>query len=410
MSNCIICFSDFERGKKYKCCNPECTEYICIDCLKRYLEIAHQENSLPTCPREKCTGVFDEQTIPKELVDMFHELLWNHFLLVKKGDISEARKSDVLRDILKEEKMKFMVESMPEAVKIVANIAFMGRLRKIRKVQSGRYKDRISRTCINLVCNGFLDETFKCSKCNIVFCKECEAEKTEEHVCNKDNVESVKTVNAMVSCPSCKTKIEKAEGCMAITCAVCHTNFWYNTGEKGDHGNHGQFIDVRLKETLKVSVEYKDRIPGEYIAYIRELEMLLVNSQEKKWKDQFDGMLLRGLVNHHKFSGLYSDIVRSEIRDVMVAKKLAMLEKILLKSEPGYEDQIKQLFHEERKVAVACVIASDKSCIIIDENPTIFDNMIAAMNKMKISSIDVRKAMEHNSGVYNGFHWSFVDE
>ena len=409
MSNCMICFSDFEQNKKYKCCNPECTEYLCFDCLKRYIEIAKDENSLPTCPREKCIGVFDEKTLPKEFIEMFHELLWNHFLLVKKGDISEARKTIVLRDILKEEKMKFMVESMPAAVKLVAKLAFMGRLRKIRKIQEGRNKDRISRTCINLVCNGFLDETFTCTKCKVLFCKECEDEKTEDHICNVDSVASVKCVNEMVSCPSCKTKIEHASGCMAMTCAVCNTNFWYTTGEKGDHGNHGQNVGVRLKENIKVSLEYKDKIPHEYIAIIRDLESVLVNSRSTKWKEQFETMLLRGLINHHKFSGLYSEIVRTDIVEISTTKKLVFLEKILVKCELGYKEQIKTLFQDKNKISVVRVISSDKKNRILDDDPTLFENMVSAMAEMKVSSIDVRKAIEHNSGVFNGFHWSFVE-
>ena len=137
MSYCIICFSDFEDGKKYKCTDLQCTEHLCLECVKRYIEISEQENTLPTCPREKCTGVFDERAIPKELKDQFQRLLYKHYTLVKKGEISEFNKAKALREILKEEKMKFLLDTMPEAVKIVAQVAFASRLKKIKKIQEG---------------------------------------------------------------------------------------------------------------------------------------------------------------------------------------------------------------------------------------------------------------------------------
>jgi hypothetical protein len=409
MSNCIICLTDFEVGKKYKCCNPECTEYICFECLKRYIEIASQENSLPTCPREKCTGVFDEKTLPKEFADTFRQLLHRHFNLVKKGEISEFKKAVFLREKLKNEKTQFMIDSMPAAVKKVAQIAFAGRLKKIKKVQEGREKDRVSRTCLNLVCNGFLDETFACTTCKVSFCKECETEKSDDHTCDPNAVESVKFVNGMVSCPSCKTKIEKGEGCMAITCAVCHTNFWYTTGKKGDSGNHGQYVDVRIKNFELLSSAFKDRIPPVYVGYITDLEQTLIKVRTAKTKEAFEKLLFNDTDNLERFSKKYSEMVRDEISLIAIAKKLAFLEKILQKCEFGYEEKIKALFNEQGKIAVACVISSDDKHLVVND-PVIFENMIDAMDNMKVSSIDVRKAIEHNGGVYRGFHWSYVDE
>jgi hypothetical protein len=406
MSNCIICFSDFEDGKKYKCTDLQCTEHLCLECIKRYIEISEQENTLPTCPREKCTGVFDERAIPKELKDQFQRLLYKHYTLVKKGEISEFNKAKALREILKEEKMKFLSDTMPEAVKIVAQVAFASRLKKIKKIQEGRDSGRVSRTCINLVCNGFLDENFKCAKCKTTFCKECEEEKSEDHTCDKDTVESVKAVNNMVSCPSCKTKIEKAEGCMAITCAVCKTNFWYNTGEKGEAGNHGKYVPVILKNSVSLSTEYRDKIPPEYLSYIQDLERQVVNSRDSALRQSIDGMVLRGNASLPKFSDTYSDMVREEAAVSLATKKLVAAEKVLQKCEPGYEEKITTIFSDGRKISAARVISSDPKFVFLDA-PTVFDNMVEAMSKMKISANDVRKAIEHNSGIHRGFHWSY---
>ena len=406
MSNCMICFSDFEQEKKYKCCSPECMEYLCEYCIKRYIEISNEENNLPTCPREKCTGVFEESSLPEGVVELFRNLLYKHYSLVKKGEISEIQKARVLRDILKEEKMKFLVDTMPSAVKKVAMITFSSKINRIKKIQTKREKDRVSRTCINLVCNGFLNENFQCTKCKSTFCTECEDEKTEDHKCDANVVESVKMVNGMICCPSCKTKIEKAEGCMAITCAVCKTDFWYNTGEKGERGNHGQYTQVFLRKSVLLSQEYRDRIPPEYLTYVQDLERELINSKDSSHQKALENMLLRGEVNLTKFSKYYSDMVREDAKVSLVAKKLAAAEKVLQKCEPGYEEQIKTIFSDRRKISAARVISLGNNVIFVDA-PTVFDSVIEAMSKMSISSNDIRKAMEHNNGIHRGFYWSY---
>jgi hypothetical protein len=407
MSNCIICLVDFEKNKKFKCCNPECAEAICLECVQRYIEISSQENSIPTCPRDQCPGIFDEKTLPESLVPMFQTLLYNHLFLTKKGEISDFKKSQAIVEILREEKKKFIVESMPVAIKFVAGLVFGARLRKVTTIQKGRTNNRVSRTCINLVCNGFLDDNFKCAKCGVVFCKDCEEQKSDDHVCKSENVESLTLLNSMTKCPGCKTHIEKSDGCMAMTCAVCKTNFWYNTGEKGAHGNHGQYKHVIIKDS-KLTIQYKDKIPAEYIKYISDLERFVVTTDIVKNNDALDRLILRESKNLELISSTYSKMVRDEISYRIFAKKLATIEKILKFSDPDYEEQLKKVFAEDRKIIVSKIIINDGKTIIIEDTPSnVFDNIVEAINKMKVSSIEIRKAIETNHGIYNSFHWSY---
>lgn len=404
MSNCIICFSDFEDGKRYTCCDPRCTESICFDCLTRYIDISVQENTLPTCPREKCEGVFDEKAVDKTLVSKFRNLLYNHYRLVKTGAIEALKKQRTVVQILKDEKMKFILENMPKAVKKVAEITFMGRLNKIRKVQAGREAGRISRTCINLVCNGFLNEEFQCTKCKTQFCKDCEEIKEDAHTCKQEVIESLKIVNNMVSCPSCKTKIEKSEGCMAMTCAVCKTNFWYNTGEKGDAGNHGAYVDVTLRNTISLSTEYHDYIPPRYVSSVLALEREVLKFNEGKFEDAIDRMLLGSYCSVFKLSEVYSDMVRGSINVAIASKKLILLEKILQKREPGYEGEISKIFDESQPVSVSRVISRDKDNLFV-ELPRLFENLHIAGETMNVAPIEIKKAMETGNGIIKGFYW-----
>ena len=88
------------------------------------------------------------------------------------------------------------------------------------------------------------------------------------------------------------------------------------------------------------------------------------------------------------------------------AKKLAAAEKVLQKCEPGYEEQIKTIFSDRRKISAARVISLGNNVIFVDA-PTVFDSVIEAMRKMSISSNDIRKAVEHNNGIHRGFYWSY---
>lgn len=406
MSNCMICFCDFEDGKKYKCCDPRCMEHVCLDCLKRYMDISEQENNLPKCPREKCEGVFDEQTIDSSLVTQYRQLLMQHFRTVKTSEIESHGKARAVISLLKEEKMKFAVDSMPKAVQRVANVLFVTRLRKVRKVQADRDINRISRTCINLVCNGFLDETFSCTKCKTSFCKECEEEKEDGHECNKEILESVKFVNNMVCCPNCKTKIEKGEGCMAITCAVCKTNFWYNTGEAGEAGNHGKYVDVNLRESVSLVKEYREYILPEHAPHISELEHIVRDSEFDKLQVSFEKMILENTQFLAKFSETYSKIIRKKVEVEMASNKLKTLEKILRKHEPGYEKQISDIL-EIKKISVGHILSTSGNVVFVD-NVSVFDTLAECISKMCVSRTEIRKAVEKGDGIIKGFVYEYM--
>ena len=413
MSNCIICFGDFTETR-YKCCDPRCMEYLCEDCIQRYIEISDEENRLPTCPRESCKGVFDEQCINKELVPLFRKLLYKYYKLTKTSEINDAHREKAVHNILKDEKMKFILENMPKAVLKVSKIIHMAKLTKVKKSQLSREKGRVSRTCINLVCNGFLGEDFKCLKCETSFCKECEEtiEEDSNHECNPEHVESLKTINALVSCPSCGVKIEKAEGCMAMTCAICNQNFWYSTGEKGEQGNHGNFKKVRVNLTRRLTLEYGDSIPDNCLVAIRKIET------ESESKDDSEQTLANILIRNEGkevdlaiFSQKYSKITRNRISENIATKKLKILEKILQKREEGYEKQIEAVLNFNRPVIRSQIFGKDiKNNLIFIEELEEYESLEIASKDIKASENDLRKVIEIGDGIYKNYYWYYKQE
>lgn len=413
MSNCMICFGDF-TGKRYKCCDPRCMEYLCEDCIKRYIQIADEENRLPTCPRESCKGVFDEHCIDKELVPLFRRLLYRHYKLSKTTEIKEAHRQKAIQNILKEEKMKFFLENMPKCVMRVSKIINSSKLQRVKKSQTVREKGRVSRTCINLVCNGFLSEDFKCLKCDTSFCKHCEEVLENGHQCNKDDMESLKAINSLVSCPSCGVKIEKGEGCMAMTCAVCNQNFWYNTGEKGEHGNHGAFVKVRVNLSRRLTLEYREYIPDNCLAEIRGIEV------EMETKDDSEQGLANILIRNEgeevkesdlaTFSQKYSKMIRSSILQNIATKKLQALEKILQKRDLGYEKEIETVLNLNRPVVRAQIFGKDKkNNVVFIEELEEYESLISATKQLKLEENDIKKAIEIGNGICGDYYWYYKE-
>lgn len=86
-------------------------------------------------------------------------------------------------------------------------------------------------------CRGFLSTAYKCGVCTKYTCTQCHVvlgeSKPDDHVCNKDDVESAKAIKAETRpCPKCGTRIFKIDGCDQMWCIMdgCHTAFSWNTG------------------------------------------------------------------------------------------------------------------------------------------------------------------------------------
>jgi len=83
-------------------------------------------------------------------------------------------------------------------------------------------------------CRGFLSSEWKCGICDKSICKHCRVELVEGHECDKDTVESIKTIVAETRpCPRCGAPIYKINGCNQVWCTVetCHTAFDWKTGK-----------------------------------------------------------------------------------------------------------------------------------------------------------------------------------
>jgi len=102
--------------------------------------------------------------------------------------------------------------------------------------------DRIEKCYINQ-CRGYISsQTHICSTCNNLFCGDCHEIKNDDHICNKELVETlIELKKDSKPCPKCGVYINKVDGCDQIFCVVptCQAVFSFSTGllEKGNIHN-----------------------------------------------------------------------------------------------------------------------------------------------------------------------------
>jgi hypothetical protein len=102
----------------------------------------------------------------------------------------------------------------------------------------GEAKREFIMKCPDEGCRGFLSSAYKCGTCEKWTCAHCldvlGPNKDIAHTCNKDAVETAKTIKAETRpCPKCGTRIFKLEGCDQMYCTMdgCGTAFSWNTGQ-----------------------------------------------------------------------------------------------------------------------------------------------------------------------------------
>lgn len=346
---CSICFDiDVEV---IGCCDEKCENKICLECLKQYLHVSKQSNALLKCVSENCAGFYDEKcfkvsnfTEKVEISHDFSKLLLNHYTLANKTDLDSYKAAKQFVEARREEKLKFLKEKVPKGISHVADVLFKPTVVKIQKKFTEKKPE--GKTCFNLTCSGYLTEDMICQLCQSRFCKDCEEKITTEpppHICSEENKKSISAIRAIVSCPKCGVKIEKGEGCMAMTCAVCNHNFWYNTKEESDVGNHGQSKKVKLNNVISLAKTYDYILPNDLKEEIEKIE-LKAQPSNANYSLKIFQIISESEPDLEKLSKLYSKMIRENLKLYYANKQLTELEERLKKPKKDWENIRKIIF------------------------------------------------------------------
>jgi hypothetical protein len=278
--SCIVCFYPLNKKEKtYTCIKKECDVKTCSECINSLIEFSENNDTIPSCPGENCNAIFtlsDINDIPKAYLRLYASACFKH-MMKSDGNVAKKRiqEAKILSD-LRNERLKYLENEYPKAISLVAKITFKNKLRVLDKQKSkiaAAQLSKLTRICMNLTCNGFLDANFVCMTCDTEFCNKCEKRLLKAgHICKQEDLDSVNLVNNMVKCPGCKLPVFKNVGCDSITCSNCSTRFIYSTGEIGGHGSS----NAKLQK--KILIQKKERLSHVLKDKVNEkcIELLLI--------------------------------------------------------------------------------------------------------------------------------------
>jgi hypothetical protein len=261
---CLICFDTIENDY-FSCADTKCDCCTCLDCTEALIDYSFNNNSLPACPSLKCKSHYilsGLKGLSKEGIKKYKNVCFEYFMKDKSDDAQKEIEQKKMIEKLRKDRQKFIKNEFPASIALVAKLTFESKLKKIEKEKKKVINENLikaKRKCMNAICNGFLDENLVCMTCDISFCKCCEKKLNQNHICKKEDIESLNLLKTISKCPGCNFPVFKDQGCDSITCANCNTQFLYSTGEKGGHGSSNPQINII--EHKKLSSLYENKIP-----------------------------------------------------------------------------------------------------------------------------------------------------
>jgi len=232
MSNCIICDESMEKQKHtpvtclcgFKACRVCCSTYIL-------------DQTVAKCMNNDCKIEWSRKFMVENFTKCFLSDKWKknaEKVLFDKEKALLPATQGVIEQRKEINDKKVELEDLNRELRNLK--ARRDHLEQV--IQSGcgitRTNRHFVRACPSEDCRGFLSSQWKCGLCSKSTCRECHVVidgNPEDHVCNKDDVETAKLLDKDTKpCPKCAIGIFKIEGCDQMWCVQCHTAFSWRTG------------------------------------------------------------------------------------------------------------------------------------------------------------------------------------
>lgn len=287
-SDCQVCIEPFNKLKRVKIECLNCGYLSCRDCVKRYLLGASLVLSCMNCnavwnpefvrtimPKTFLNGEYkeyrsnmllslEESLLPETQVhvehkknksNLFHEMqklkLTLSGLKIKHSELKlnyQMYRQNKTKNVVEAENLR---NAITKSTNEIYNVDCMYRKKYYeythlrdplfyRQMNHNNYRQRqpiveerrqFIMKCPDDTCRGFLSTQYKCGTCSRNFCKECHKLKLNEHICNEDDVNTIRLLKGTTKpCPNCCISIFKIDGCDQMWCTNCRTPFSWNTG------------------------------------------------------------------------------------------------------------------------------------------------------------------------------------
>lgn len=230
MSECDICGDNYTSKLRRQLTCDECHNENCIQCFRNFL--LKSEDFSPKCMH--CDKVYSYVEIAEITKDKtFCKKVLDNF--VKNSLVKEKNKFQIYQEeIKKERKIEQLLEDIDMA-KVEYEIKVQELNRHINILKNNKDISLLNYTFIKKCsvqdCQGMLDKDWTCGVCSQETCSECHQHKTENHVCNEDELKTIQAVKKeSKECPNCGVGISKIDGCDQMWCIQCQTAFSWKTG------------------------------------------------------------------------------------------------------------------------------------------------------------------------------------
>jgi hypothetical protein len=258
---CDICCESFNKLNHKRVDCSFCDLKSCRNCCQYYLLSVKEDPHCMKCKHEWnrefidnfCTVKFrnTEYRIHREnvLFDIEKSLMPStqpqveKIILMKKIIEGINEKRDKLIKLYKKHRIFFNIHDASVRDRINEDYPDIYELRKSIDEDFALYSElkvnnsynlsnasKFNRKCPVEECRGFLNDEWYCVICENTTCEHCNEMKTENHVCDKETVKTIKLLKRdSKPCPKCGTVIYKISGCSQMFCVDCHTAFdWYS--------------------------------------------------------------------------------------------------------------------------------------------------------------------------------------
>ena len=325
MDTCSVCCENFSKTTRKKVTCPFCQFESCKTCLQKYI-LSISDN--PHCMN--CKNELDREFIDSSCTVRFRNVEYKTHLENILFEKEKARMPETQPEVERIIKMRTLREkyySLLTALRYyridrqnaldmeeeteqwdnqinttevyLAQLTYDMNVLRYNNVEIDTGRNFI-KMCPNGECRGFIDNDFVCGICKKQFCKKCNEELHENHVCIPETVETIKFINKDTKpCPKCATMIYKIDGCAQMWCTNCNTAFDWRTGNLVK----GRIHNPHFFEFKKRSREHGD-IPCGGRPSISELS-------DKKASDEILDLLitLHRIDNEliHRYGDIYDD-------------------------------------------------------------------------------------------------------
>jgi hypothetical protein len=260
-STCGVCCEKFTEKRRKRIGCAACDYEACNVCYKTF--ITSEGVSRPKCMQ--CNTEWTGQFLKKNFSDAFISgELRKHtstILLQQQVAMLPATQPAVEQQIIYERHTNEVKDINRQIRELVARkIAINIELHRIRRAQNTNAngndgnddggRSLFQHKCCDPECRGFVSSAWKCGTCGKFSCAHCHEVKgassaeIEQHVCNPDNVETVRLLCSDTKpCPSCGIYIQKTEGCDQMFCISCKQLWSWKTGKIEERGHNPHYLE-----------------------------------------------------------------------------------------------------------------------------------------------------------------------